>query len=429
MKSAFVAVLLCSSLIWARSGETSAETLAITNVNVVDTREGRIGPNVTVIVRDGTILAIAKVAVLDPGPHVRIINGGGRYLIPGLWDMNTHLSGPAISGLDRSSLFALFLINGVTGVRDMEHREQGLTLPDVLRPEIVGPEIVGPEINRPEVNQPEVNQPEVNQPEISRPEVAGNKSATPVQFGRSLEDLDEVMLTCSSREQEFRQNSALTLDGRDAIKREIRASYDPKKASDLFLDLSNHATWIVPSLVSVDASAASSPPEMLQYLPSSLVVPETDEDEPDFQLEKKQESARDMLLVHDMAKAGLQFMAGSNSPGINLVPGFSLHRELQLLVKSGFSPLQALQAATLNPAIFMAELDKYGVVEPGRIANLVLLEDNPLTDIHNVSKIAGVVLRGVYFSRVRLQQILPRRNTLTSQELNKPRALDPGQAQ
>jgi len=59
----------------------------------------------------------------------------------------------------------------------------------------------------------------------------------------------------------------------------------------------------------------------------------------------------------------------------------------------------------------------------------VLLEDNPLTDIHNVSKIAGVVLRGVYFSRVRLQQILPRRNTLTSQELNKPRALDPGQAQ
>jgi len=107
-----------------------------------------------------------------------------------------------------------------------------------------------------------------------------------------------------------------------------------------------------------------------------------------------------------MRRAGVQFLAGTNGPGADLMPGSSLHQELELLVASGFSPLQALQTATFNPALSMAKLDKYGVVEANHIANLVLLEANPLTEIRNTRKIVGVIVRGIYLSRTDLNTML-----------------------
>lgn len=384
MKSAVVGVLLCSSLLWARSGQSAPEMLAITNVNVVDTRYGGVSPNLTVVVKNGKIVAIAKVALLETGPHVQIINGAGKYLIPGLWDMNAHVSGTRVSGWNSSSLYSLFLANGVTGVRDLQLAQSKGSAPDTLRPEVVSGDAISSSEKR-----------------------------------RTLEDLNEVMLICSSREDELRRKAASSLDDPEEIARQIRESYDPDKAWNFFLDLSNHATWMVPSLVSINASADSDGVENtpLEYLPASEVVPDADEDEPDFAREKRQEAARDMLLVNDMHRAGVQFLAGSNAPGINLVPGFSLLRELELLVKSGFTPLQALQTATFNPALYLAKLDKYGVVEPGHIANLVLLEENPLVDIRNLSKITGVVLKGIYLPQDRLRQMLSRKAPLTTQEV------------
>jgi imidazolonepropionase-like amidohydrolase len=99
-------------------------------------------------------------------------------------------------------------------------------------------------------------------------------------------------------------------------------------------------------------------------------------------------------------------MAGTESPAPYVVPGFSLHQELQWLVKSGFTPAQALQAATIDPAIFMVTLDKYGVVERDHIADLVLLNANPLQDISNTQKIAAVILGGKYYSQEDLDQLL-----------------------
>jgi imidazolonepropionase-like amidohydrolase len=107
-----------------------------------------------------------------------------------------------------------------------------------------------------------------------------------------------------------------------------------------------------------------------------------------------------------MHRAGVQFMSGTDSPAPYVIPGYSLHQELQWLVKSGFTPAQALQAATIDPATFLVELDKYGVVEKGHVADLVLLEANPLEDIGNTKKIAGVILAGKYYSRKDLEKLL-----------------------
>ena len=86
--------------------------------------------------------------------------------------------------------------------------------------------------------------------------------------------------------------------------------------------------------------------------------------------------------------------------------GFSLHDEMALLVQAGFTPMEVLQAATRNPAIFLGESNSFGTVERGKLASLVLLEANPLENIHNTQRISGVILKGRYFSKQELQQML-----------------------
>jgi hypothetical protein len=383
MKSVLVGVLLCTTILWARSGHKPPELLAITNVSVVDTRYGEVEPNLTVVVKDGVIIAIAKVAILDSGPHVRVINGAGKFLIPGLWDMNVHISGASATSWDRKSLYGLYVANGVTGVRDLQFDENAAPS-ERLRPEIAEDEKIS-----------------------ANPQSALNERAT-------VENLSEVLVACSSREKElsesFDPEATPDTTGRVLLSREVRDSYDSKKAWNLFVKMSNHATWMVPGLVSIDGAANSasdtgSDPR-LKYLPSTLRSERKLDDLFGLREEMKEEAERDLALVSDMRRAGVQFLAGTNGPSPNSFPGFSVHQELELLVKGGFTPLQALQTATFNPALYMAKLDKYGVVERGRIANLVLLEANPLSDIRNTQKISGVVLRGTYLSRSELDEML-----------------------
>ncbi len=99
-------------------------------------------------------------------------------------------------------------------------------------------------------------------------------------------------------------------------------------------------------------------------------------------------------------------LAGTDVGNVFCFPGFSLHDELALLVESGVTPLGALQMATRNPAVFMDATDKYGSVTPGKVADLVLLDADPLQDIHNTTKIWEVFLNGKEYDRAALDQIL-----------------------
>jgi imidazolonepropionase-like amidohydrolase len=107
-----------------------------------------------------------------------------------------------------------------------------------------------------------------------------------------------------------------------------------------------------------------------------------------------------------MFKAGVPIMAGTDAMNPFCFPGFSLHDEMGLLVESGLTPLAALQAATLNPAIFLGRSDDLGTIAAGKRASLVLLDADPLADIHNTSKIRAVWLDGNYFDRASLDQML-----------------------
>src|SRR5205085_9736988 len=118
---------------------------------------------------------------------------------------------------------------------------------------------------------------------------------------------------------------------------------------------------------------------------------------PDILTDYKNEATRGPQLAKKMLHGGVHFMAGSDGPDPYVFPGFSLHDELELLVQSGFTPLQALQAATFNPALFIQKLDQYGTIEKDHVADLVLLDETPLLDIRNTRKISAVVLGGHYY--------------------------------
>jgi imidazolonepropionase-like amidohydrolase len=108
----------------------------------------------------------------------------------------------------------------------------------------------------------------------------------------------------------------------------------------------------------------------------------------------------------DLNKAGVKLLAGTDTPQPFVYPGFSLHEELELLVRSGLTPLEALRTATYNPADFLGALDSLGTIGRGKLADLDLLDANPLTDIRNTRRISAVIANGRVYDRAALNGLL-----------------------
>jgi tetratricopeptide (TPR) repeat protein len=123
---------------------------------------------------------------------------------------------------------------------------------------------------------------------------------------------------------------------------------------------------------------------------------------------------KELKVVGAMQRAGVGILAGTDALNPYCFPGFSLHDELGLLVQAGLTPMQALQAATLNAARFMGREKDLGTIESGKLADLVLLDANPLADIGNTRKINAVVFDGRLYSRSALDEMLVRVETLAS---------------
>lgn len=129
--------------------------------------------------------------------------------------------------------------------------------------------------------------------------------------------------------------------------------------------------------------------------------------ESDFAL-REEVMKRYLELVGGMHSAGVRIMAGTDLAAPNVFPGSSLHEDLAFLVQAGLTPMQALQTATENPAEFLGKLPTQGTIEPGKTADLLLLDGNPLEDIHNTEKIRAVFLRGKLLDRSALDALLNR---------------------
>lgn len=185
---------------------------------------------------------------------------------------------------------------------------------------------------------------------------------------------------------------------------------------ELFRTLARNGTWMDPTFVAMRQGAyryqiASQPDERRKYVAASIRKG-WDRARPVSQEDAKTQKIRAELFETQlqwaaaMKEAGVRFVAGTDTGIRDTFPGFSLHEELVWLCKAGFSTMEALQAATRNPAIVMGHGSSLGTVEAGKDADLLILDANPLDDISNTTKIHGVMLRGRLFTREALDGLL-----------------------
>ncbi len=431
----------------------------ITDINIVDVRTGEIRPDQVVIIDRNRITAVGpRKDTRYPRNAPTILNGRGGFLIPGLWDMHVHLVfGDWFPRAQEISL-PLFVANGVTGVRDMGSE---LETVQSWRNEIEGARMLGPRImtSGPMLDGPKPRFPSsiaITTPEDGRRAVIQLKQSgadfiklqslipreavfaigeeahkQEISFEghvpdsvrasemsnadmRSFEHLIGIFEGSSPMEDEF-------LKG-DKTEAKFLSSYDPERASALAAVLARNQTWQCPTLVwerggnlidVTDFSKDTRAKYVPAYWKDQTWKKFTEQVEQEFNTDnletRKKFIEKELEVVQLLHKAGVPFLAGTDTPpGVYIFPGFSLHEELQRFVAAGFTPLEALQTATLNPAKFFQMEDQLGTIEKGKLADLVFLEGNPLEDIRNTQKVTAVILNGQYLSKADLQKILQR---------------------
>ncbi len=249
---------------------------------------------------------------------------------------------------------------------------------------------------------------------------------------RSVEHLHGVLVGCAEEEgailagyrraQRAHLAGELTRSPREVItegRRRALATQDDARCRDLAARFIRNETWQVPTLVTLRGHAylrqlAAAGDERLRYLPPSIYeddwFPESNGTArgpwEDWRSMRQARYERKKEIVRLMTAAGVPFLAGSDTANPWAFPGFGLHDELELLVEAGLTPLQALRAATLNPARFFDRTDELGTVEEGKLADLVLLDANPLEDITNTRRIRAVVADGRLYRRADLDRLL-----------------------
>jgi imidazolonepropionase-like amidohydrolase len=431
--------------------------LAIIHVNLIDATGAPVQADMTVIVQGKQILQLGKSASTTVPKAARVVDGRGKYLIPGLWDMHVHEIFGAWLPEDEKITPVLFVANGVTGVRDMGGDLEPLKKwrARIAEGKLLGPRMIiaGPMLDGPIPQFPSsapvkdaaegrriVDELQKNGADFIKIQsliprdgyfaaadearklgivfaghVPDKVRATEASNAgqKSIEHLTGVFEGCSTVEDE------LMAAPRGPGRGRFLSTYDPERAKALIALFLKNQTWQVPTLYWergewLIEQTNSGPDPLEKYAP----VAWRDRTWPMFTrdiskgwstdpvADREKFFQEELKMVGEMNRAGVPILAGTDTAaGVRVYPGFSLHDELELLVRAGLTPMEALQAATLNAGKYL-DLADTGTIEKGKRADLVLLDSNPLVDIKNTRTIQSVVLAGRYFSRTDLDHLL-----------------------
>ena len=402
---------------------------AFLHVNVISMDREKVVEDQTVATQGGRIVQIGDAGTVKIPPKAQRIDARGKYLIPGLADAHVHLQSQVE--------FALYLANGVTTVFNLDGRPGHLLWRhQVAAGDVLGPTIfsTGPIFHQKRTPEEDVRLVDAQAAagydaikvynEVSKEEypalisearsknllLMGHVAREPgfemtLQSGQSIAHLEEIMYTYFNpqHDDEFEH---LVFDGS-----KIPVVTKMVKDSGIYVTatLDNFSRIV---LEATDLDAFLKNPELHYVAPWTLLQFEPPNNRyknrfgPDKYAVLESLLAFQRKLLKSFSDAGVPLMAGTDATEVGPVAGFGLHHELQEFVNDGLTPYQALQTATINVAKYLRQSNEFGTIETGKRADMVLLSANPLANIANTKSIEGVMVRGYWLDRAKLNEMM-----------------------
>jgi imidazolonepropionase-like amidohydrolase len=413
----------------------SAPPLLLIHANIVDVNTGKIESDKSILIREGKIVSVMPSIDSKGKSDDIVVNIQGRFLIPGLWDMHVHDDSTSHT---KQIYFPLFIANGVTGIRDMFSQcadpcPTPELFPDLraISRQVEGRRLLGPHII---ISSPLLDGPEPAWPgaaAIATPkdairavDTAADQGADFIKVYNGLPRNAYFAVAAESKKRGIPfaghvPYSVTLIEASDAGQRSVEHLMGMKEActtvsacTRVAMHLSHNGTWQTPTLVisrffACPQMVANNNDPRLTYVWSEQKkaweqAPPADATATTCEANYQQLE----IFVRTLHGAHAKFLVGTDLGNPYIFPGFSVHDEMALLVNAGLTPLEALQAATINPARYLGRELTAGTVAPGRSADLVVLDENPLADIRNISHINSVILRGQQFNRAALDKML-----------------------
>lgn len=448
MKNLFSLALTCLLIATsACSGQGPEADFAFTNVNVLTMENETILQDQTVLVKDGEILKMGEAADINTSGAINVIDGKGKYLMPGIAEMHAHIPGDQNGTEIVEETLFLYLSNGITLIRGMLGQPYHL----MLREQVIKGEVLGPRIY---TSGPSINGNSVQSVEEAKTKVTAQKEAgydfLKLHPGLTRENFDAVVATANEvgipyaghvstgvgvrRAIEAKYGSIDHVDGyvEGLVPSSIRVNpntngffginftgiADENLIPELVQATKEAGVWIVPTQAMMERWIGPTPgaelakdPEMKYMDPRTLNnwVRTKDNVLGNSTYDAEQANQFNALrrkVIGDLHKAGVGILLGSDAPQVFNVPGFSIHREMDAMVRSGMSAYEVLKAGTVNPAIYFGDEKEYGMVKEGLSADLILLNANPLQDIAHMKNSAGVMVRGTWMDAALIEKRL-----------------------
>ena len=467
MRNPALSLALSATLIVAAAPAAAAERvdLLIVDATVIDVATGVLTPSTAIAVRGDTIVAVEPTAKARRDYTGKVVNAAGRFVMPGLWDNHVHFGGGQELIGDNKALLPLFVAHGVTTVRDAS----GDLPEDVLawRGEVASGALMGPTIysSGPKIeglkpiwkgtlevgSEAEVEaaldklqalhvdfvkitentlKPDLFLYAVKQAKARGLTTSAHIPAAvtvdaaseaglGSIEHMGYALRLGSPQEAQIAAEVAAgKLTGGEATAR-ILASFDETTAMAGFRRLAARGTYVTPTLngsriiAYLDQDDHAADP-YLAYIGKGLRgtyawrVERAAKDDAAAIARRHVVFEKNASLLPLLQAAGVPLLAGTDSGFLNSFnyPGVGLHDELALFVARGLTPLQALQASVINGPRFLGHADRYGALAKGKAADILILERNPLEDIAATRAIGGVVLKGQYFDRKALDEML-----------------------
>jgi imidazolonepropionase-like amidohydrolase len=409
---------------------TGSRLTAFVDVSVLPMNQAGPAHHQVVLIRDGFIDEIGPVGAVDVPADATIVQGGGsQYLVPGLTDAHVHLPDAD------DAILPLFLANGVTTVFNLEGDRRHLDQRARSRaPDFVGPSILtaGPFIDESAVKTPaDARRAVASQARAGYDFVKLHGSLTKPAYIALLDAARASSMAVVGHAPRSLPLSVVLDHGQAGVVHAEELIYtgvpslDTTRAREVAAEVAEADIWVTPTMATFEAiSEQWASPEGLDARlarPEAALLPRAmqrswSDSEVHVRRPARERARIERMnafhrpLVRALADAGVHLLTGTDAPLPGLVPGFSLHDELDALVSAGVEPEAVLRAATFNAGRFVRErvdsASHFGVIEPGARADLVLVEGDPRDDLRRLRKPLGVMARGTWYGRIALAQLL-----------------------